>query len=134
MWPWLVGVTAGMASWLAALRPDELTAYALLGTALALALVGVALLARTRIPGWLLAIALVPGLILCSSAATYLTVPMGPEDAGGISPLNGFILYFGGIWALIAVVVCALLTAARALVRWRRRGSRDRAALTRGAG
>lgn len=105
------------------LWPDEFTAYALLGIALALALVGVALLARTRIPGWLLAIALLPGLILCSSAATYLTAALQLEDAVGIRPLNGFGLYFGGIWALNAVVVCALLTAARALVRW---GRRDR--------
>lgn len=131
MWPWLVGVTAGIASWLAVLPPDEFTAYALLGIALALALVGVALLARTRIPGWLLAIALLPGLILCSSGATYLTAAVQLEDAVGIPPLNGFVLYFGGIWALIAIVVCSVLTAARALVRWRRGRT---AALRPGAG
>lgn len=132
VWPWLAAVIVGMASWLAVLPPDEFTAYALLGIALVLALVNVALLARTRTPGWLLAIALLPGLILCSSAATYLTAAMQLEDAEGIPPLNGFVLYFGGIWALIAIVVCSVLTAARALVRWGRRGRT--AALRPGAG
>lgn len=130
MWPWLVGVIVGITSWLAVLRPAEFAAHALLGIAMALALVGVALLARTRIPGWLLSIALLPGLILCWSAATYLAVAVRLEDAVGIPPLNGFVLYFGSIWALIAIVVCSALTAARALVRSGRRGSEGEAGLT----
>lgn len=123
VWPWPVSVIVGIASWLAVLRPDEFAAYALLGIALTLALIGVALLARTRTPGWLLAIALLPCLILCSSAATYLAVAVQLEDAEGIPPLNGFVIVFGSAWALNAVVVCSVLTAARALVRWALRGS-----------
>lgn len=116
-WPWLVGVAGGMAAWLAALRPDQFSACATLAIALVLGLVSVWLLVRTPLSGWLIAIALAPGLILCSSATTYVSVAVRLDDAVGIHPLNYFMIGFGGIWALIAITTTALLIAARTLVR-----------------
>lgn len=124
VWPWLVSVVVAP-GWLTLLGgANSPTAYALLGIGLTLGLVGVTLLARTRMPGPLVAIALVPGLILCLSASTYLAAALPLEHGeSGMSPLNGFMLYFGGIWALITIVVCTVLTVARALVRRGLRGS-----------
>lgn len=125
-WHWLVGVTVGMVAWLILLRPDEVGAYALLIGALALGLAGVWLLTRAPMPGWLISAALIPGLILASSATTYLSAALPIEDAEGIPPINGYILWFGGIWALIAILACSLLTAGRALLSPRGRSDRTR--------
>lgn len=115
IWPWLVGVTAGMAAWAGVLRPEEPRAYVLLGVALALGLLCVALLARTSMPGWLVGATLVPALVLCSSGATYLHALLGFEDSAGIHPINGYVLVFGGGWAVVALAVCATITLGRAL-------------------
>lgn len=116
-WPWLVGIAVGMMSWLAALRPDNFSAYAVLAIALTLGLLSVWLLVRTPLPGWLIATILIPGLVLCSSATTYLSVALRLEDAESVHPLNYFMIGFGGIWALIAITITSVLIAARAMVR-----------------
>lgn len=124
VWPWLVSVVVAPVGVLAALDEDTFAPYALWGIVLSLGAALVTLTARTRMSGPSVAISLVPGLILCLSAATYLAAALPLEHGeSGISPLNGFMLYFGGIWALITIVVCTVLTVARALVRRGLRGS-----------
>ena len=115
-WPWLTGVTVGIIAWALVLGVPEPAALALFTIALAIALAGVALLARTPLPGWFLAVLLFPGLILSASAATYVVAALGLEEAEGISPLNGFVIGFGVGWAVVAVTTCAILSTLRFLV------------------
>ena len=115
-WPWLTGVTVGIIAWALVLGVPEPAALALFTIALAIALAGVALLARTPLPGWFLAALLFPGLILSASAATYVVAALGLEEAEGISPLNGFVIGFGVGWAVVAVTTCAILSTLRFLV------------------
>lgn len=100
-------------AWAGVLRPAELSGYALLAMALVLGLICVTLLLRTHLPGWLIGATLPPVLILCSSGATLAHSLLGFEDAEAIQPINGYILVFGGGWALVALSVCALITLGR---------------------
>lgn len=57
---------------------------------------------------------LAPGLILGTSAATYLIGVFTGE--GGIPPVNGYVFWFGAIWAGASLVPVALLSTGRALI------------------
>lgn len=66
------------------------------------------------LPAWLVGLLLAPGLILGTSAATYLIGVFTGE--GGIPPINGFVFWFGAIWAVASLVILAFLSTVRALI------------------
>ncbi|WP_435200831.1 hypothetical protein [Janibacter sp. GS2] len=124
-WPWLAGVVGAVAAWAMVWGVDPLRANyvtAVLAIPIALALLGVALLARTRIPGWALVLAqfvvlplalLVPlviaGVVISTDRPELLT-----PDAGYV---YAYMFVIGCIWALTALLICGALTAIRQLVR-----------------
>ncbi|WP_226344157.1 hypothetical protein [Agilicoccus flavus] len=57
-------------------------------------------LVALRTPAWLVVVVLLPVLALCSSAATYVMVWAGPDDAEAISPINGYVVGFAVVWAV----------------------------------
>lgn len=70
--------------------------------------------ARSRLPAWLVALLLIPGLILGTSATTYLIGLFSGTE--GILPVNGYVFWFGAIWAAVSLVAVALLTTGHALI------------------
>ncbi len=109
---WAVALTIGIVPWATYLRPYSIEGFLLLGLALALALIVTFLLVALQSPGWLIVVVLLPMLVACSSAATFLTVALGIDGAEAIQPINGYAIVFGGLWAIftlsVRVVVAAL--------------------------
>lgn len=102
---WAVALTIGIVPWAAYLRPYSFEGFLLLGLALVLALVVTFLLVALRSPGWLIVVVLLPMLVACSSAATFLTVALGIDGAEAIHPINGYTVVFGGLWAFFTLLV-----------------------------
>lgn len=113
LWPWLGGVTVGLLAWMAVLGLDEPAQFAAFGILLVTGLAVTAGLAGNRLPAWLVGPLLFPGLILGTSAASYLIGFF--STAEGLHPLNGYAFWFGAIWAAASLVAVALLTTSRAL-------------------
>ena len=120
VWPWLVGVLAAIALWSVpwGLNPFS-NAYSLAVVAFptALALLGVALLARTRLPGW--AIALAHFLVLPTALLIPLGIALVVEGSSSWDPLFeiAYAYFIGCIWALTALLITGTLTAIRLLAR-----------------
>lgn len=108
---WVAALTIGIVPWATYLRPYSFEGFLLLGLALALALVANFLLVALRSPGWLIVVLLLPMLVVCSSAATFLTVALGIDGAEAIHPINGYTVVFGGLWALFTLLVRMIVAA-----------------------
>lgn len=135
VWPWLTGVSFAVAIWavLLGVNPfQDIDSLALVAIPSALALVGVALLARTTLPGWAIALAHFVVLPLA------LLIPLGvfPFLEGSFTedvPVAVLVYTIGCIWAATALIVCGLITVVRLLVSRARRGSDGRVSCTTGS-
>lgn len=125
VWPWLAGVAGAVALWMMILGLNPVSdAFTVVAIPTTLALLGIALLARTRLPGW--AITLVHFVVL----PLALLIPTGIvavlNGSRGWGPLFEitYIYAIGCIWALTAILVTGLLTMFRLLARAAREGSK----------
>lgn len=118
LWPWLVSTVGAVGIWLLVLGAAPLAdpwGLALLAVPVMLALVVVGLLARTRLPGWVVAVALVPAFFLSLMAplwTVWILDGMEPISlADHLLPI-----YASTVWALTAMLICLIITGLRHMI------------------
>lgn len=118
VWPWLAGVVVAVALWMGILGGNPLIdaySFSVVAIPTTLALLGIALLARTRLPGW--AIALAHFVVLPLALLIPLGIAAVIDGSGGGDPLFEitYIYVIGCLWALTAALATGVLTTIRLL-------------------